>query len=76
MVRDHRGEPAHLVARVGDVVRDVARCAHDALELGGVATGFLGSLASGVHDPLDDHGIGELDDHAVADDPAASAFGP
>ena len=44
VVRDHRGEPAHLVARVGDVVRDVARRADDALERGRVASGLLGGL--------------------------------
>jgi hypothetical protein len=65
VVRDHGREPAHLFARVGEVVGDVGRRADDALELGGIAPGLLGRAASGVHDPLDDLGIGKLDDHAV-----------
>ena len=52
---------------LGDVVRDVARRADDALERRRVAAGLLGRLPCGVHDPLDDHRVGELDDHAVAD---------
>ena len=67
VVRDHRREPAHLLARLGDVVGDVARRADDALERGRVAARLLGGLAGGVHDPLDDLRVGELDDHAVAD---------
>ena len=31
----------------------------------GIAPRLLGRAASGVHDPLDDLGVGELDDHAV-----------
>jgi hypothetical protein len=31
--------------------------APDALQLGGVATRFLGRAAGGVHDPLDDHRV-------------------
>ena len=65
VIRDHRREPARLLARVGDVVRDVARRADDALERGRVAAGLLGGLPRGGHDPLDDVGVGELDDHAV-----------
>ena len=41
VVRDHRREPAHLVARVGDVVGDVARRADDALERDRVAARLL-----------------------------------
>src|SRR5262249_12579196 len=58
-----------LLARVGDVVGDVARGADDALELARVASGLLGRAARRVHDPLDDHRVGELDDHAVAHAP-------
>jgi len=65
VVRDHRGEPAHLLTRVLQVVGDVARRADDAFERRRVAPGFLGRLPRGRHDPLDDVGIGELDDHAV-----------
>ncbi len=69
VVRDHRREPAHLVARVGEVVGDVRRRADDALELRRVASRLLSSAPGGVHDPRDDLGVGELDDHAVADAP-------
>src|SRR5262249_49459618 len=65
VVRDHRREPARLLTRVGDVVGDVARRADDARALARVAPGPLGRAASSVHDPLDDHRVGELDDHAV-----------
>ena len=66
MVGDHRREPAHLVARGGQVVGDVARRADDALERRRVAARLLGRLAGGAHRPLDDVRVGELDDHAVA----------
>ena len=69
MVRHHRREPAHLLARGGDVVRDVARRAHDALERRGVAARLLGRRARRGHRPLDDVRVGQLDDHAVADRP-------
>ena len=49
------------------VVRDVARGADDALQRVRVTTRFLCGLPRGTHDPLDDLGVGELDDHAVAD---------
>ena len=44
VVRDHRREPAHLLARVGEVVADVARRADDALERRRVAARLLGGL--------------------------------
>jgi hypothetical protein len=66
VIRDHRREPAHLLARVGEVVRDVARRADDALERRRVAPRLLGRLAGGGHDPLDDVRVGELDDDAVS----------
>src|SRR5918911_364042 len=69
VVRDHRREPARLLARVLEVVGDVARRADDALQLARVAPRLLGRAPRRVHDPLDDHRIGELDDHAVADPP-------
>src|SRR4026209_2809167 len=52
-----------------DVVRDVARRRDDALELRRVASSLLRRPACGVHDPLDDHGVGELDDHAAVHTP-------
>jgi hypothetical protein len=52
-----------------EVVGDHRRRADDALERVGVASGLVGGLARGVHDPLDDLRVGELDDHAVADAP-------
>ena len=67
MVRHHRREPAHLLARVGHVVGHVRRRARHHLDLGRVASA---SSAAGAHladDPLDDLGIGELDDDAVRD---------
>ena len=45
----------------------MARGADDALQVGGVAPGFLRGASCGVHDPLDDHGIRQLDDDAVGD---------
>ena len=66
VVRDHRREPARLLAAVLDRP-DVARRADDALELCGIAARLLGRRARGAHDPLDDLGVGELDDHAVAE---------
>ncbi len=41
VVRDHRGKPAHLVARRGEVVADHARRADDRLERRRVATRLL-----------------------------------
>src|SRR5256885_17319 len=67
VIRDHRREPAHLVARVGEIVRDVTRRADDALELRRVATRLLGRAPRRVHDPRDDLRVGELDDDAVSD---------
>src|SRR5581483_780639 len=67
VVRDHRREPAHLVARVGEIVGDVTRRADDALELRRVATRLLGRAPRRVHDPRDDLRVGELDDDAVSD---------
>ena len=37
-----------------------------ALQGGGVPASLLGRRAGGRHDPLDDVGVGKLDDHAVA----------
>ena len=65
MVGDHRREPAGLLAAVLDRA-DVARGADDALQRRGVAARLLGRRARGAHDPLDDLGVGELDDDAVA----------
>jgi hypothetical protein len=67
VVGDHRREPAHLVARVREVVADVARRADDALQRSRVAARLLGRLARSAHRPLDDVRVGELDDHAVAE---------
>src|SRR5919108_3997232 len=67
VVRDHRGEPPDLFARRLEVVGDRARRADDALQLRRVAPGLLSRLPGGIHDPLDDLRIGELDDHAVGD---------
>src|SRR5439155_10876896 len=67
VVRDHCREPAGLVSRIGEIVRDVTRRADDALELARIAARLLGCTPGGVHDPLDDHGVGELDYHAVRD---------
>ena len=67
VVRDHRGEPAHLLARLGQIGRDVARRADDALEDRRVPARRRCRLAGRVHDPLDDVRVGQLDDDPVAD---------
>src|SRR2546422_6863027 len=66
VIRDHRREPPRLLAGVREVVGDVTRRANDALELAGVTTCILGGAPCGVDDPLDDHRVRELDDHAVS----------
>src|SRR5918912_2964429 len=49
VVRDHRREPAHLLARVGEVARDVARGADDALQSVRVASLLRGRAARRLH---------------------------
>ena len=71
------GNQRDLLARVGEVVGDVRWRADDALELRGIRARLLGRAASGVHDPLDDLGVGKWMITPSATRPAtASAFGP
>ena len=69
VVADHGREPADLLARLRDVVGDLARRAHQAAQRGRVAPRLLGRAPRRGHRPLDDRRVGELDDHAVADAP-------
>src|SRR5216684_7255556 len=67
VVGDQSGKPADMLARGFQVVgRPDGGGGHD-FDLAEVAAGFFGAFADKAEAPVDQVGVGKLEDHAVAD---------
>src|SRR5215212_7760473 len=65
VVADHAPEPAALVALVGEVVADVCRSGDADLYFLGISPRLPRRVVHVLHGPLQDHGVGKLQDETV-----------